>query len=94
MSPLSRAMTRGAPYPYWDRNTQAEPPQMQTEILKDYISRDQLAIKIGKSVKTLVRWENDGRGPPVTRIGRDVLYSIPSVQKWLRDQERASKAAA
>jgi hypothetical protein len=65
---------------------------MQTEILKDYVSREQLAANIGKSVKTLVRWELDGRGPPVTRIGRDVLYYIPSVQKWLRRQEEQSAA--
>jgi predicted DNA-binding transcriptional regulator AlpA len=64
---------------------------MQTEILKDYISRDQLAEKIGKSVKTLVRWENDGKGPPVTRMGRDVLYSIPSFERWLKAQERAAR---
>ncbi len=66
---------------------------MQTEILKDYISRDQLAEQIGKSVKTLVRWELDGRGPPVTRIGRDVLYFKPSVEKWLRSQEQQPAAA-
>jgi hypothetical protein len=63
---------------------------MQTEILKDYISREQLAADIGKSTKTLVRWELDGRGPPVTRIGRDVLYFIPSVQRWLRSQEQSA----
>ncbi len=64
---------------------------MQTEILKDYVSREQLAAKIRKSAKTLVRWELDGRGPPVTRIGRDVLYFLPSVEKWLRSQECAAK---
>lgn len=67
---------------------------MQTEILKDYVSREQLAANIGKSPKTLVRWELDGRGPPVTRIGRDVLYYIPSVQKWLRSQEREQHDSA
>jgi hypothetical protein len=66
---------------------------MQTDILKDYISRDDLADKIGKSVKTLVRWELDGKGPPVTRIGRDVFYSIPSFQQWLQAQERAAKGS-
>jgi hypothetical protein len=65
---------------------------MQNEILKDYIPREKLAADIGKSVKTLVRWELDGRGPPVTRLGRDVLYYIPSVQKWLRQQEEQSAA--
>jgi predicted DNA-binding transcriptional regulator AlpA len=66
---------------------------MQTDILKDYISREDLADKIGKSVKTLVRWELDGKGPPVTRIGRDVLYRIPSVEAWLKAQERAAKGS-
>jgi hypothetical protein len=64
---------------------------MQTEILKDYLSRDDLAAKLGKSVKTLVRWELDGKGPPVTRLGRDVLYSIPSFERWLKAQERAGQ---
>jgi len=67
---------------------------MQTEILKDYISREQLAAQLGKSVKTLVRWELDGRGPPVTRIGRDVCYAIPSVQNWLKQQERTATSAS
>ena len=66
---------------------------MQTELLKDYISRDDLAAKLGKSVKTLVRWENDNVGPPVTRIGRDVLYSIPSFERWLKAQERAAQSS-
>jgi hypothetical protein len=66
---------------------------MQTEILKDYLSRPKLAAKLGKSVKTLVRWELDGKGPPVTRIGRDVLYSIPSFEKWLKAQERATQGS-
>lgn len=66
---------------------------MQTELLKDYLTREQLADKIGKSVKTLIRWELDGKGPPVTRMGRDVLYSIPSFQKWLQAQERAARGS-
>jgi hypothetical protein len=63
---------------------------MQTNILKDYISQTDLAAQLGKSVKTLVRWELDGKGPPVTRIGREVFYSIPSFEKWLKAQERAA----
>jgi len=63
---------------------------MQTDILKDYISREKLAADIGKSTKTLIRWELDGRGPPVTRVGRDVLYYIPSIEKWLRSQEQSA----
>jgi hypothetical protein len=66
---------------------------MQTEILKDYISRDDLAVQLRKSVKTLVRWELDGRGPPVVRVGRDVFYRIPSVEAWLKAQERDGQGA-
>lgn len=63
---------------------------MQTETLKDFISRAELAAELGKSEKTLVRWERAHQGPPVTRIGREPLYCRPSVQKWLRSQERGS----
>jgi predicted DNA-binding transcriptional regulator AlpA len=63
---------------------------MQSDILKDYIARPKLAEDLGKSEKTLIRWELDGKGPPVTRIGRDVLYFKPSIEKWLRSQERSA----
>jgi hypothetical protein len=66
---------------------------MQAEILKDYVSRDDLAAKLGITVKTLVRWQNDGKGPPVTYLGRVPFYSIPSFEKWLKAQERAAKGA-
>jgi hypothetical protein len=70
------------------------------EIAANYISRKQLAKELGKRLRgrpysefTLISWEKDGKGPPVTRIGRDVLYFIPSVEKWLRSQERGANAA-
>jgi hypothetical protein len=63
-------------------------------ILEDYISRKQLAADLKLAEATLIRWEKDGKGPPVTRIGRDVVYSIPSFKKWLKDQERAGKGDA
>ena len=64
---------------------------MQTiEALANYVSRPQLAASLGKSELTLIRWEKDGKGPPVTRIGRDVKYYIPSVEKWLRSQEQSA----
>jgi len=63
---------------------------MQTQILEDYATRDELAAELRKSVKTLVRWEKDGKGPPVTRLGREVFYYRPSTQKWLRSRESAA----
>ena len=60
----------------------------------NYINRKELAKQLGEhlrgraySVSTLMLWEKDGRGPPATRIGRDVVYSVASVERWLRDQE-------
>jgi hypothetical protein len=70
------------------------------EIPADYISRKQLAKQLGERMRgrpyaevTLRFWERDGVGPPVTRIGRDVVYSIPSVEKWLKAQERTAKGS-
>jgi hypothetical protein len=72
---------------------------MALEIAANYISRKQLAKELGERLRgrpyaeiTLITWEKDGKGPPVTRIGRDVVYSVPSVEKWLLAQERAAKA--
>ena len=69
-----------------------------SEIATDYIPRKLLARTLGERLRgrpysefTLICWERDGRGPPVTRIGRDVLYRTASVETWLREQERAAK---
>jgi predicted DNA-binding transcriptional regulator AlpA len=74
---------------------EGEQPAMTTiEVMASYyVPRAELARKLGKSEGTLIRWEKDGKGPPVTRIGRDVKYYIPSVEKWLRSQERGDNAA-
>lgn len=61
-----------------------------SDLLKNYIARADLAVEIGYSEKTLINWEKDGKGPPVTRIGRQVLYFRPSLEKWLRAQERSA----
>lgn len=66
-----------------------------TDFASNYIPRKQLAKELGERLRgkpysefTLIAWERDGRGPPPTRIGRDVVYSIPSVEKWLKSQEQ------
>jgi predicted DNA-binding transcriptional regulator AlpA len=62
-------------------------------MLDKLIPRKRLAEMLGKSEITLVRWEKDGKGPPVTRIGRDVVYSIVSIEKWLRAQEHITQTS-
>lgn len=72
-----------------------------TEIAADYIPRKTLAAELGKRLRgrpysefTLMAWERDGKGPPATRIGRDVVYRAASVEKWLQAQERRTVNAA
>jgi hypothetical protein len=48
--------------------------------------RKSAAQAIHKSEATLIRWELDGKGPPVTRIGRDVYYAESDLEKWVRSQ--------
>jgi hypothetical protein len=67
---------------------------MTTLDTQNYITRKELAKQLGERLRgrpyaehTLISWEREKRGPPVTRIGRDVLYFIPSLEKWLRAQE-------
>jgi hypothetical protein len=62
-------------------------------ILDDYLPRKQLADDLGYREETLIRWEKDGKGPPVTRFGRKVFYFIPSLRQWQRAQEQAPQAA-
>jgi hypothetical protein len=66
----------------------------------EYLPRKKAAAYIGERVRgkpyseiTLILWEKEHRGPPVTRIGRDVVYFIPSIEKWLRAQEREAKVS-
>ena len=59
--------------------------------------RPDTAAQLGMKVRgrpyderTLINWELNGKGPPVTRVGRDVTYFWPSVEKWLHAQEKAA----
>lgn len=56
-------------------------------ILADYITPEELAQELDKSLITLARWRQKKKGPPFIRAGRDVLYSRESVQAWLKRLE-------
>lgn len=56
-------------------------------LLADYVKRAELAAQLRKDPRTLERWERQRVGPPVTRIGREPYYFIPSVRDWLRSRE-------
>ena len=56
-------------------------------LLSGYLERKELSQQLGKSERYLARQEELKIGPPVTRIGKKILYRISSVQRWLDEQE-------
>jgi hypothetical protein len=66
----------------------SKPPQL----LVDYAKRKDFADEIGVCQETLIRWEKDGHGPPVTYVGRTPYYYRPSAKDWLRSREKSPAA--
>lgn len=56
-------------------------------LLAGYMSPEELAVELDKSLVTLKRWRLTKRGPPFIKTGRDVLYSRESVRRWLERLE-------
>jgi hypothetical protein len=68
------------------------------EVADKYLPRKEAAAYIGERIRgrpyaeiTLKSWERDGYGPPPTRIGRNISYFMPSIEKWLKAQERTAR---
>jgi len=57
-------------------------------VLSDYLTRDELATQLNRTVRTLERWESSRVGPPITRMGKTPLYRKESVIDWLASQEQ------
>jgi hypothetical protein len=67
---------------------------MSGDILREYLTRDELAKQLGKAVRTLERWEAARIGPPITRIGKTPMYRITAVAGWLKSLESKSPRRA
>lgn len=57
-------------------------------LLDDYLTPDQLAEELDKSVRTIARWDGLRIGPPKTVIGKKPYYRREAVRKWLLRQEQ------
>jgi excisionase family DNA binding protein len=55
---------------------------MDNDAAKRWLSRRELADRLGLPVKTLARWASNGTGPPYARMGRHVRYRISDVIDW------------
>jgi hypothetical protein len=57
-------------------------------LLKDYLTEESLAREIGVTIRTLRRWRKERQGPPITHVGRKVVYSIEGLRRWLAANEQ------
>lgn len=64
-------------------------------LLADFLTQDEAAAELKVCQRTLDRWRRLSEGPPITKLGRRILYRRSSVQAWLRAREhRANDARA
>lgn len=62
---------------------------MTTEnLLADFLTQEEAAAELKVCKRTLDRWRSLGEGPPITKLGRRILYRRSSTQAWLRARER------
>jgi Helix-turn-helix domain len=67
---------------------QTSSPSPQLGLLADYLTRADLAVELGLNERTLERWQRRNSGPPLCRMGRQILYRRQAVLAWLQVQER------
>ncbi len=60
------------------------------DVLSEYIPKPDLAKQLGRSGRTLDRWDRLNIGPPRTIIGRRTLYRRKAVEEWLLANEKAA----
>lgn len=56
-------------------------------VLANFLTQDEAAAELKVCERTLDRWRRLGEGPPITKLGRRILYRRSSVQAWLYARE-------
>ena len=56
-------------------------------LLSDYFTQKEAASELRVTERTLDRWQRLREGPPITKLGRRILYRRSSLQAWLRRRE-------
>ena len=59
-------------------------------LMSGWISRAELAHRLGVSEDTLRRWDVARSGPPCIRAGRKIYYRRSAVLDWLEEQETSA----
>lgn len=58
--------------------------QHEADIFAGYLTREQLAEKLGVTTDTIARWSTQGIGPDLIKVGRKVFYSEEAIREWLK----------
>lgn len=56
-------------------------------ILDEFLSKQDAAVELGVSTRTLDRWWSERIGPPRARVGRAVFYKRDSIRDWINKNE-------
>jgi hypothetical protein len=59
-----------------------------SNLLSDYVDQKDFCAEIRISIRTDNRWNELGKGPVRTVVGRRVLYSRENIRRWLADREK------
>jgi predicted DNA-binding transcriptional regulator AlpA len=54
--------------------------------VRRFASAKRIASLLGVSVRTLSRWDAEGKGPPKIKIGKKTFFDIDDVSEWLSSQ--------
>jgi predicted DNA-binding transcriptional regulator AlpA len=60
---------------------------MNANVLDDFLTEEQCAKVLGRSVRTLRTYRRKGDGPAFTRIGAQVRYRVEAIRDWLVSNE-------
>jgi hypothetical protein len=48
-----------------------------------WLTPEQVAVKLGLPIETIVAWRAQGHGPPWVRVGDEIRYSEADLTRWL-----------
>ncbi|NJM31506.1 MAG: hypothetical protein HC855_16740 [Rhizobiales bacterium] len=60
----------------------------EPDFLTGYVSEEEYARRRGVSMRTCQRDRQLRQAPPHVKFGRAVFYSVESVRRWLKQNER------
>lgn len=63
--------------------------------MAELLRRVEFADRVGVTVRTVERWEREGRGPKPIRIGRrTVRYRVTDIENWLDQLSESPESGA